>query len=63
MEVNNPQKLILKNKEEDNINKNNDEQTKNEDSNNANNQVTTNTPMKQEIPDIIENEEEEINYD
>ena len=62
MEVNNPQKLILKNKEEDNNNKNNDEQTKNEDSNNTN-KVTTNTPMKQEVPEIIENEEEEINYD
>jgi hypothetical protein len=35
---------------------------KNEDSNNTN-KVTTNTPMKQEVPEIIENEEEEINYD
>ena len=60
-EPNNPQKLILKNHEDDH-NKNSEDKTKNEEDNNNNNQITTNTPVKQEIPEINQNEEEEIDY-
>ena len=61
MEINNSQKYLLNDNKKNIIN--NYEKKKNEEDNNTNIQMTTDAPLKQEIPEIIENEEEEINYD